>query len=491
MLIKITVSLLYLGALVFFAVRARKKTQNIDDYYVGGRNVPTILVVFSFYATFVSTNSFIGHSGKSYVYGVSWLLVGLVLVLLAALSWLVVAPRFRRTAGILGSVVPSDLFRLHFNSPPAGAVAAAIILFDSVFFLAAVLLGASESMGALLGIPFYYALAIVFSVQLAYTAVGGYLADVWSDAVQAVILLVGAVALPCALVAGLGGWDAAWSRMRAVDSGLLATGGSTFSLLRFTTSAPLLFIVGIGLSGGLKLVADPRQLSRFYGLRNPTSARNGVLGVAALVAVTYVFLLPVGLLARVYPLPAEAAARTDFIVPWLLGDAQVVGPVMGTVILTALLAAAMSTIDSVLLVAAGALQRDLLPLFGTRRRQNDVGTARFVVVSCAVLALVLAGLSRAYPATDLGIVELTVFAGALYAGAFLPGLIGILYWKRASAAGAMLGMVFGVASTAAWKFLVAPVHQNLAGIPEVFPGVVLGTAAFLAGCMFPRLRRRS
>ena len=102
MLIKVTVSLLYLGTLVVLAVRARKRTHDIDDYYVGGRNVPTVLVVLSFYATFVSTNSFIGHSGKSYVYGVSWLLVGLVLVLLAALSWLVVAPRFRRTAGKFG-----------------------------------------------------------------------------------------------------------------------------------------------------------------------------------------------------------------------------------------------------------------------------------------------------------------------------------------------------------------------------------------------------
>ena len=164
MITRILVSLIYLSILIFFAVRARKRTHNIEDYYVGGRNVATILVCLSFYATFVSTNSFVGHSAKSYEYGISWLIVGAILVLLSVLSWIFIAPRFSAKAKALGSVVPSDMFRLHFHSPTAGALAACVILFDSLFFLAAVFLGASEAMGAMLGIPFVYALLIVFFV---------------------------------------------------------------------------------------------------------------------------------------------------------------------------------------------------------------------------------------------------------------------------------------------------------------------------------------
>lgn len=488
MSIKILVSLLYLGILIFFAFRARKQTHDIEDYYVGGRNVATGLVALSFFATFVSTNSFIGHSAKSYTYGISWLIVGAILVILSILSWVIIAPRFNRKAVELGSIVPSDLFRLEFRSPVAGAVAGTVIVFDSVVFLAAVFLGAAESMGALLGIPFVVALAIVFVVQLAYTAIGGYLADVWSDSLQAVILLLGAVVIPIVLVVSAGGWTNAWAQLESIDE---AQSGTGISLLRLATAGPLMMIVGVGLSGGLKLVADPRQLSRFYGLRSATSARRGAWMIGGLIAVTYLFLLPIGLLARLQDVPAEFAARTDAIVPWLLADAQIVGPAVGAIILTALLAAAMSTIDSVLLVAASALQRDILPLLrGSARkgRGDTVIAARTIVLACALLALTLAAVARANPAIGLGIVELTVLAGALYAGAFLPALIGILYWKNASATGVISGMAAGVVSCVVWKFGIAPWFPILADVPEVFAGVLVGTAAFVAGSLYrPRV----
>jgi sodium/proline symporter len=341
-------------------------------------------------------------------------------------------------------------------------------------------LGAAESMGALLDIPFAWALAIVFVVQLAYTVVGGYFADVWSDSIQAVILLAGAVVIPLSMIAQAGGWESTWSQLSRIDR---AGAGEGFSLLRITTAAPLLMIVGVGLSGGLKLVADPRQLTRFYALRSATSARAGAWLIGALVAVTYFFLLPIGLLSRVIGVPPEVAARSDAIVPWLLGDAHILGPVAGTVILTALLAAAMSSIDSVLLVAAGALQRDILPLTGGAGRGETVGAARRFVLLSAMLSVVLAAIARAYPAIGFGIVELTVFAGALYAGAFLPGLIGILYWPRSTAAGVIAGMVAGVVSTAVWRLAVMPVFPGVSDVPEVFVGVLFGTAAFIAGSL--------
>jgi Na+/proline symporter len=102
------------------------------------------------------------------------------------------------------------------------------------------------------------------------------------------------------------------------------------------------------------------------------------------------------------------------------------------------------------------------------------------------LSLALAAVARANPAIGLGIVELTVFAGALYAAAFLPGLLGILYWKKASAAGVILGMVLGVISTALWKFFVAPVSPWLSEVSEVFVGLLVGTAAFVVGSLYNR-----
>ncbi len=163
------------------------------------------------------------------------------------------------------------------------------------------LLGASESISALLGVPFAYALVAIFIVQIVYTAVGGYVADVWSDTLQAAVMLVATLVLPLTLVAKLGGWGSTWRSLRDIDQQLLQAGETSYSLTTISTAAPLLLILGIALSGGLKFVSDPRQLSRFYGLRSKDAARNGVLTVTILVAVTYLFLLPLGLLARVPP----------------------------------------------------------------------------------------------------------------------------------------------------------------------------------------------
>ncbi|MCZ6765822.1 MAG: hypothetical protein O7D32_02705, partial [bacterium] len=134
--------------------------------------------------------------------------------------------------------------------------------------------------------------------------------------------------------------------------------------------------------------------------------------------------------------------------------------------------------------AAAALQKDILPRFTRYKGSTSVAGARRLVFIYALLPAGLAFLSRLYPSANLGIVELTVFAGALYAGAFLPPLLGLLYWKRASAAGAITGMVFGVVSTAVWKFVVVPINPELGGFPEVFIGMGLGTLAFVAGSLY-------
>jgi Na+/pantothenate symporter len=488
MLLRALVALTYLFVLVAFAYWARRRTHDIEDYYVGGRNMPTVLVVLSFFATFVSTNSFIGHSAKSYVFGVSWLIVGLILLLLTVASWWLIAPRFVERTQALGSVTPSDLFRLHYRSTGAGALAAAIVIFDSIVFLAAVFIGAAEAMGALLTMPFAAALVVVFIVQVTYTAVGGYMSDVWSDAVQAFILLIGVFAIPIALVTATGGWTVTWNELQLMDEARMNVQRQPFPLTRITMQAPLVLLIGIGLSGGLKLVADPRQLSRFYGLRDTGAARRGMWLTALVVGVTYFLLLPIGLLARAYGVPADIAGNTDQIVPWLLAEAQIVGPFLGAVLLTALLAAAMSTIDSVLLVAAGAWQRDLLPLVSGRADTNSLKGARRIVFALAVAAVGLAALARAFPAANLGIVELTVLAGALYAAAFLPGLIGILYWKQASHIGAILAMILGVAATSLWRFGVMHWYPDMAAVPEVFIGIAAGVTGLIIGSLLTHRR---
>ncbi|MCS6948447.1 MAG: hypothetical protein NZM12_12610, partial [Steroidobacteraceae bacterium] len=105
---------LYGGLLIRHAVEGWRRSQTLDDYYVGGRRMSGTAIGLSFFATYVSTNTFIGLAGQSYSYGVSWLLFGVFFVACSLIAWSVIAPRLSRCTRLLGSVTIADFIGLRF-----------------------------------------------------------------------------------------------------------------------------------------------------------------------------------------------------------------------------------------------------------------------------------------------------------------------------------------------------------------------------------------
>ncbi|MGH7150850.1 MAG: sodium:solute symporter family transporter, partial [Planctomycetota bacterium] len=136
---------IYVAALALCAAWARRRTRDLADYYVGGRGVPAWILALSYFATYVSTNTFVGHAGKSYALGVSWLLLGAVLFAFSVASWRWIGPRMAEVAAADGLLTVPEFFARRLRSPAAGTIAAALILFDSVWYLTAVFQGAAAS----------------------------------------------------------------------------------------------------------------------------------------------------------------------------------------------------------------------------------------------------------------------------------------------------------------------------------------------------------
>ena len=214
-----TVLALYVGGLALCALWARRRTKDLADYYVGGRTLPAWILALSYFATFVSTNTFLGHAGKSYDFGVSWLLLGAVLLLFSLVAWRWIGPRVAEVAGAGGFLTVPEFFARRFASPNAGTLAAVLILFDSVWYLTAVFQGAAFSAEKLLDLGPLEALLLVVGVQVAYTLVGGFLSDALTDALQAIVMLAAAFVLPIAFVAAGGGPSTVLERLRTVDAG--------------------------------------------------------------------------------------------------------------------------------------------------------------------------------------------------------------------------------------------------------------------------------
>lgn len=450
---------LYGALLVRHAIEGRRGTKGQADYYVGGRSMGGVVLGLSFFATYSSTNSFVGFSGQAYTYGAPWLLLAPAVVVFSLSAWIWVAPRLRAFTGAVDSVTLADYVGFRFESRAARVLAAVIVIFASFLYMIAVFKGIGNLLEIFLDIPYRGAIGFVFLVVVLYTAVGGFISVVKTDAVQGIVMSIAAVLLFRGTLNSAGG-------LGAIDA--IRAAPATSELFRWDAAMPFPVLVGIIVAGTLKFIVDPRQLSRFYALADPTAVRRGLIVSTIAFLGVYTLLLPIGLYA--HAVIGSGLAESDLVVPTLLGEAGILPALPAAFILVAMLAAAMSSLDSVLLVMASTWERDVISLF---RPHADEGRAvahtRFWV---ALFAIITAGLALNPPGS---IVTLTAFSGGLYAACFFPAVVLGLLWRRGTGTGAVASLVTGFTVLVCWDWV--PFSE---AVHEVFPAMALSLAAYVA-----------
>mgnify|MGYP001427119055 CR=1 FL=1 len=108
--------LIYVAVLMYNALLGQRASDSISGYYLGGRRLGGFTIGVSFFATFASTNSYIGHAGKGYEYGLPWLVMAFSLVLFTYISWRWIGPRTRRMAAIFDAATSCTLSKIHSDS---------------------------------------------------------------------------------------------------------------------------------------------------------------------------------------------------------------------------------------------------------------------------------------------------------------------------------------------------------------------------------------
>jgi SSS family transporter len=445
----------YSAFMVHHAWIGQRRSKTVLDYFVGGRSIAGWAVAVSFFATYSSTNTFLGFSGKSYGWGVGWFLLVPFAVVLSLFSWLFVAPRLRVFTESLESVTVPDFIGFRFGSPSARVIAAVVVCFSSIIYMTAIFKGVGTLIEFLLGVPYVVAIMVVFVLVVGYTVAGGFHAVVRTDVMQGVLMVLAAVVLFVGTTRAAGGLGT-----------LLDKGEIDPELLTFEAAPPLGILLGILFATTIKFVVEPRQLSRFYALKDPREARKGVWISSALFLVTFSCLAPIGLYA--HRIVGSGVQDTDQVVPEMLATG-VFGPLATALLFVAILAAAMSSLDSVLLVVATTCQRDLLSHFGRVKDDRQVvRSTRWLVL---VFALATAAVAIKPPAD---IVALTSFSGALYGACFLPAILFGLWWRRGSSASVLASFAGGLGTLFLWPY--SPWGDVL---HAVFPAVAASVAAYL------------
>ena len=463
----------YLLLLVHHGREGSKNTRSLSDYLVAGRSLGGVVIAFSFYATFVSTNSFIGQAGESWEAGLAWWLKVGIYGPLGWLSWRVVAPRFYRRSREYQSLTVADFLGARYQSVAVRRITAVVILLASGLYLVAIYKGSSVALSQFLGLSYTVSAVAVFVVVTAYTLLGGFRSVVLTDSFQGLLMTIGAVLILFAVLSRGGGLGPMIDQLETIDPRLVSWDGPT----------PLLVILGIGLAGGLKLLVDPRQISRIYGLKDERALKTARIVAPILITVTYACLLPVGALSRTIVPPEMAAtitADTDQLTPYLLGQAEILGPTASSFFLLVLLAAAMSSLDSVLLVTASAITRDLQLLSDDDPRA--IGRTRAWVGAVSLAAMLVA----LNPFAD--IVEITAFSGSLYAACFLSTMVVGLYWNRPGAPAAIAAMVTGGSAVIAWWLAK---RAGWTDLHEVYVGLAVSTVVYVVATLVGPTRNDS
>lgn len=446
----------YTALLFYNANVGRRRSHNLTEFYVGGRSVGGVAVGISFFATFASTNSYIGHAGKGYEFGLPWLTFGMMMVIFTLISWTTVAPRLRRFTLHWDAITLPDYLERRYGAeiPLLRVAAAVVILISSLLYLVAIFKGGGHLFQEFLGISYEGAVGLTLAVVMLYTSIGGFVSVVRTDVIQGILMVVGSGTIFYFVTKAAGGVGML---------GELADRPESQHLFSWSGGIPFAVLLGISLSGSLKLIVDPRQVSRFFALKDERSVRVGTWVALSGLTIIMLCLFPVGIYAHFL---LDGVQDTDMIVPILVSDSDVFPPWVADFLIVAMMAAAMSSMDSVLLVSASVLYKDVVEVI--HPAAHPLTWTRVGVVGLALLA---AAVALRPPG---GIIEITIFSGSLYAVCFFPAIVFGLHWRRGSAQAVLASMVSGVLVLVGWLLV-----GGRDFVHEVFPALLVSSLSYV------------
>lgn len=450
-----------------------RRTESLPDYILGGRRLGAFVASMSAQASDMSGWLLLGLPGYAYLAGLPAIWIAIGLVVGTYLNWRFVASRLRTYTQIAGdSITLSDYLENRFRDS-SKALRTVSALFIVVFFLiytSSGFVAGAKLFSTVFGLPYTTALVAGATVIVAYTFLGGFMAVCWTDLIQALLMLFGITLVPLAAIRGMGGPAATMARIRACNVELLnpftAAGGE-----------PLTAIAVVSLlAWGLGYFGQPHILARFMAVKRPAQ-----IATARRLAMVWVIIclwsaLLVGMVGRVYLGDRLSGSQSETVFMVMVHD--VVHPLLAGIVLSAILAAIMSTADSQLLVTSSAITEDFYRVL-FRRRADDhelVWVGRLSVLGVAAAALLI-GLN---PGSS--VLRLVAYAWGGFGATFGPVIILSLFWRRMTTSGAMAGLLTGGLTVLIWKQL----HGGLFDVYEIVPGFALSMVAItLASLLSP------
>ncbi|MCR5498848.1 MAG: sodium/proline symporter [Acetatifactor sp.] len=465
---------------IYFFVSGRKLSGGDKEYFLGGRKMNGWVAALSAGASDMSAWVLMGLPGSIYLWGMGqvWISVGLLAGTICA--WLFVAPKLRRYSIAAGDsiTIPQFLTKRFLSTSPVLQIICAIIFIVAYCVYAASSLVACGNLfttvfgertigGFTLNATFYMVCAAI--IILLYTFLGGFNAVCWTDFFQGMLMLIALMATPLLVNFAMQAPDFTPLAQVSTDPNyynLLSSGKFDWKSLSDILS---------GFGWGLGYFGMPHILVRYMSVKSEAEMKKsriiGICWTALILAMASI----VGLTGHQF-LGAYLAEGSQQLV-FINIVRRIFPPLIAGVMLSAILAASMSTADSQLLASSSAFASDVYkPVFRKKATDKEMLWAgRIVVAIISVVALLIA-----MSPNCKGIMALVECAWAAFGAAFGPAILLSLYWKRFTYKGAIAGIVTGFLVDALWYvFLSGPT-----GLYEIIPGFI---ASFIAAIVVSKL----
>lgn len=466
-----------------------------DDYYISNRSQGFIVTALAIMATFFSTFAMLGAPGMLYTGGIGFVFFMLNVPICGALIWIIGKPIWE-----LGKrfdyITPSDLVADYFKSDflrialavlgiiyvipfsviqfKGGGLLFEIITRNSPFDLGFFKLADGIiTIGGLKMSTFVFGAVLLTTVTMVYTILGGMRAVCWTNVLQGGMLMAGMLAGGVIVLIKLGGVTGMFQQASGIE--IPGTAAHSYMTLPGPKGMyPITQIFSFVLVASIGTMASPGQWMRYYSAKGPDALRKSMLVFAIALTACYFFGTAfIGIGGRVL---VPALENPDNV--YLVILERNLPLILSSIIVTTIMAAAMSTVNGNIHSMAALVTKDIYQRFlHVKAGERElVWVGRIVITLASVLSLWIALLP------DIGlIVQIGLLAMAV-AMQMAPSLVGPLYWKGATRAGTIWGVVLGTAVMLVsfrpeWFGLGGIVPRSPLGIHYGFWGFMVNLAA--------------
>lgn len=430
-----------LACYLFIGSYAGRKVQNVDDYYVAGRNAPTLMIVGTLVASLLSTNAFLGETGFAYD---GYAALMLALVAINTSGYVIGALFFGRFVRRSKSLTIPEFFAKRFDSRSMQMLAGYTTVIGLTAYLLAVTQGASILISDVVGIPYGISLIMVWLGYMVFTMYSGSSGVLITDTVMFLFFtIISLIALPFIISEG-GGWNAVLSELVNFDAkpGIVAWHGLTGEGAFWSSGTDaLVWAIILGASWSIVLAVSPWQTSRYLMAKSEHVVVRSACISGLVLAGLYIFLMFGGAAIN---LGNPSISPSEGAMIW--AAMNMMPTVIGALLISGIMAAALSSCSTFLSLIGFSVTNDIISS-KEWSGEKTLRLSRYIMFSAALISLILAFLQP--PA----VMWITYFAGTLFASSWGPVAFMSIWSRTISAPAAFVGMLVGFIVNIAAKLL--------------------------------------